>query len=1007
MKPFYFKGSLPASKSILNRLLILQSFEHKLKILGDSDCDDVQEMRHVLSELGSGHRHPIDCGAAGTTFRFFALRASRVPGEHHLTGSPRLMARPQEELISILRQLGVNAQFEGQVLVIHSRGWDKPKTPLKIDRSKSSQFASAVLLNSWGLNFDLEIEMTGEQVSEGYFEITEELITRVGMRLERNGNRIKIPAKNEIVPQQIRAEMDLSSAFAVAALAAVGGEATLENFPFDSTQPDVIFPEILKAMGVLVQKNGDSLRIARTGTLLPVSWNLKDAPDLFPVLSVLCAFADGTSKLLGAPQLVYKESSRIQTTARLIKLFGRSCELKSDGIIIQGKRPADVLHIAPYEFDPDQDHRLAMAAGVAKMAGVPVTVLHPLAVNKSFPGFWDLLEPGRSSKFTLVIGHRGTGKSHFLSRVREYYRQNERPVQTYDLDTEIGKAFAKPLTQIFNENGEAKFREIEVLTLERLAKALKHETDDVYVVAGAGFTGEPPEGWEVLWLRRPSDANGRIFFDRPRLNEELSAFDEYQTRYLEREPRYKAMATKTLTIAEGFDFPNPHEESLLFGEVREATGSITLLPEHFKSQDREQLYALKQMGFAYYELRDDLLNELQCEAARSVLPSEKILFSLRDPKRKDATIALKRGTYASILDWPNEFGELPLNFKPDFVSFHKRDDDLTKIFEAAEAFEKKGIAIKIAVPIENFDELKAGHQWWQESPEKRVFLPSSKNGRWSWYRLWQKPNLKLNFVREGEGSGPDQPYLFDWIRYWPGSHFAAVLGDPVAHSRTPAIHREFFASRSAPVFAIQVHESEWESASRFLPELGLRWAAVTAPLKEKAYASSGDRTALADDVRAVNTLLWNGKNWIGTNTDIGGMEVAIQSLHEAMPDFDRRNIAIWGGGGTLNALQNLLPQATPFSARTLVRRDGKDDPNWRPDIVIWSVGRSRWQEGKLQFPSETWQPKLVWDLNYTENSPGREYAQQTGARYISGLEMFEAQAELQREFWKENERDDG
>src|SRR5687767_10616781 len=139
MKPFYFKGELPASKSILNRLLILQSFEPKLKILGDSDCDDVIEMKHALDELGAGHREPIDCGSAGTTFRFFALRASRVPGEHRLAITARLFSRPQEELVQILRQLGVQAHFEHRVLVIQSKGWDKPKAPLKIDRSKSSQ----------------------------------------------------------------------------------------------------------------------------------------------------------------------------------------------------------------------------------------------------------------------------------------------------------------------------------------------------------------------------------------------------------------------------------------------------------------------------------------------------------------------------------------------------------------------------------------------------------------------------------------------------------------------------------------------------------------------------------------------------------------------------------------------------------------------------------------------------------------------------------------------------
>ena len=46
-------------------------------------------------------------------------------------------------------------------------------------------------------------------------------------------------------------------------------------------------------------------------------------------------------------------------------------------------------------------------------------------------------------------------------------------------------------------------------------------------------------------------------------------------------------------------------------------------------------------------------------------------------------------------------------------------------------------------------------------------------------------------------------------------------------------------------------------------------------------------------------------------------------------------------------------------------------------------------------------PKLILDLNYSENSPGREYAHQVSARYISGKLLFVAQAKAQRAFWDE------
>jgi hypothetical protein len=48
---------------------------------------------------------------------------------------------------------------------------------------------------------------------------------------------------------------------------------------------------------------------------------------------------------------------------------------------------------------------------------------------------------------------------------------------------------------------------------------------------------------------------------------------------------------------------------------------------------------------------------------------------------------------------------------------------------------------------------------------------------------------------------------------------------------------------------------------------------------------------------------------------------------------------------------------------------------------------------------------MIVDLSYTENSMGRGIAIETGARYISGLTMFKAQAQAQRDFWIECERD--
>jgi len=395
---FRFSGRVPASKSILNRLLVIQSFAREpLEIRGDSSCDDVVAMRRALPAVLASHGGPADCGAAGTTFRFLALRASRVPGRHVLTGTPALLARPQKALVEALAQLGVGAELTPAGLVIESAGWKPPAGGrLRIDRSQSSQFASAVLLSAWELDFDLRLQLA-EGPSEGYLAMSEDLVRRSGMRLERSpSGEIAVPRGSQVTAQELAAESDLSSCFAVAALAALdlGSSARFEEFPRASLQPDRVFVRLLDEMGADVRRDDDgSLTIRGAEELSPIEVDLGESPDLFPVLAVLCAFAEGTSHLYGAPHLAYKESSRIEKTAELLRGLGREIEVRRDGMIIHGHRVANVRG-ASWDFDPSDDHRLAMAAAVARQAGEPVRVLHPEVVAKSFPEFWPIVAGG-------------------------------------------------------------------------------------------------------------------------------------------------------------------------------------------------------------------------------------------------------------------------------------------------------------------------------------------------------------------------------------------------------------------------------------------------------------------------------------------------------------------------------------------------------------------------------------------------------------------------------------
>jgi shikimate 5-dehydrogenase len=214
--------------------------------------------------------------------------------------------------------------------------------------------------------------------------------------------------------------------------------------------------------------------------------------------------------------------------------------------------------------------------------------------------------------------------------------------------------------------------------------------------------------------------------------------------------------------------------------------------------------------------------------------------------------------------------------------------------------------------------------------------------------------------------------------------FAAVLGSPVRHSWTPTHQQRYFSEKGAPVFAIDVQPEEWSEAIRFLQELGLRWAAVTAPLKECAAQWLHKETP-------INTLCYTTEGWKGVNTDDHGLQQALQGI-------ECKNVAVWGGGGTLNSIRQVCPQALFYSSRSGQPRDS--DQAFSPTTLIWAVGASPFRERGV-FPPSDWPLQRVIDLNYNSDSPGIECAWKFGCQYLSGAVMFAAQAEKQQEFWNE------
>lgn len=592
----------------------------------------------------------------------------------------------------------------------------------------------------------------------------------------------------------------------------------------------------------------------------------------------------------------------------------------------------------------------------------------------------------------ILIGHRGVGKSQFLQRLKIYYEKTD--LAFFDLDQLIEAEFQKPLIKLFPEIGETSFRQIEQEAFQKI----NHQHANYVLSVGAGFFCENiPSDIHVIWIRRSTDELGRIFMNRPRLNSQVSAHEEFMERFSKRQALYQAAADEVYWMPEGIEVAHPVEKKIFKRQTSEnllAKGILTLQPWHLKKANSPCLG----YGCDFLELRDDFIF---IEDRKWIpIPQQNRLLSFRD--RKSTASSLQFLSQMAQSDWALELGPCPTS-EISILSCHeyRPNENLDQFLIRLEKQSLPRQHLKAAPQIRSYAELEALIRWQEENPSGRSILPRShfsESGKWLWARLYLKGRQKLNFWRDSDGSAPDQPTLFEWLSTPESStHFAALLGNPVIHSRTMLEQSEFFAKMNWPIWAIRLQESELNLALPFLISKGLRAAAVTSPLKIQANRLCQVKTAEALELQSVNTL-WISESATekivgGHNTDLLGLEKlsekASSQLNISIPDL---TAVIWGGGGTLSPLRKIWPQAMELSVRSGQPRNPQDTSPAHVNLLIWAAG-----------PRESFPPEikfdLLLDLNYREDSKARELAMNQGKPYLGGDLMFKAQAAAQRQYW--------
>ncbi len=364
----------------------------------------------------------LHAGESGSTLRFLLplLGALGLSAGIHMEG--RLPERPLHPLDDEMRRHGISFSGIGSTpLSVSGR-----LTPgeYSINGGISSQFITGLLFSLPLLKDDSVLSVTGRLESRPYVDITLNVLKQFGIIINEEPNAefssseqvstvFRIPGGQHFHAgaPEYRVEGDWSNAaFFLAAGALLKDPVTVTGCNMASEQGDSTIVNLLKDFGAAVvsapssnvpQGSANSLfDITITGGKLHgTDIDASQIPDLVPILTVVAAFAEGITTIRNIERLRIKESDRVATVMEMIRGIGGSIEELKETNKKEDAAASSYLKITGFPSLPGgtvsshNDHRIAMAAAIASLrTEAPVTILDPMAVRKSYPGFYDDLK---------------------------------------------------------------------------------------------------------------------------------------------------------------------------------------------------------------------------------------------------------------------------------------------------------------------------------------------------------------------------------------------------------------------------------------------------------------------------------------------------------------------------------------------------------------------------------------------------------------------------------------
>jgi 3-phosphoshikimate 1-carboxyvinyltransferase len=401
--PGNVKGSItvPPSKSMSHRALICAALSKGNSTIENVlFSEDVKATISALKHLGAKFEvngttltvtgvkkikydgENINCNESGSTIRFlipvFSLSNKKVT----FTGKKSLFKRPFEIYKNIFKSNG--SDFEVYKDSIKLSGRIKAND-YHIDGDVSSQFFSGLLFTLPLLKEDSRLFYNGSLESKSYIDLTIEVLEYFGIDIQVLQNGYYIPGNQSYKPADYYVEGDFSQASFHLVAGVISGYLQANNLSQESTQGDKKIIDIIKRMKgkVIFTENGFITEYSHTyGTTIDIS----DCPDLAPIVALLGSLSSGVTRITNISRLRMKESDRIESTVNTLALLGANIIVKDEQIIIHGKKMLD----GGVTLDSYNDHRIAMMISIAALrCKQEILLLRPLAVNKSYPHFFE------------------------------------------------------------------------------------------------------------------------------------------------------------------------------------------------------------------------------------------------------------------------------------------------------------------------------------------------------------------------------------------------------------------------------------------------------------------------------------------------------------------------------------------------------------------------------------------------------------------------------------------